>query len=100
MKKHICYSLVILFTVMSLPLQAVGFNETPAVISSQEIQVIDINKADTETLALLKGVGEKRAKAIIAYRELNGEFKSFDDLILVKGIGRQTLERNKERIKL
>ena len=100
MKKHICYSLVILFTVMSLPLQAVGFNETPAVILSQEIQVIDINKADIETLALLKGVGEKRAKAIIAYRELNGEFKSLDDLSHVKGIGQNTLELNKGRIKL
>jgi competence protein ComEA len=100
MKKHICYSLVILFTVMSLPIQAVGFNETPAVISSQEIQVIDINKADIETLALLKGVGEKRAKAIIAYRELNGEFKSLDDLSYVKGIGRRTLELNKGKIKL
>jgi competence protein ComEA len=100
MKKHICYSLVILFTVMSLSLQAEGFNETLAVISSQEIQVIDINKADIETLALLKGVGEKRAKAIIAYRDLNGEFKSFDELSHVKGIGQHTLELNKGRIKL
>jgi competence protein ComEA len=100
MKKHICYCLIILFTAMSLPLQAVGLNETPAVISSQEIQVIDINKADIETLALLKGVGEKRAKAIIAYRELNGVFKSLDDLTHVKGIGQRTLELNKGRIKL
>ena len=100
MKKHICYSLVILFTVMSLPLQAVGFNETLAVISSQEIQVIDINKADIETLALLKGVGEKRAKAIITYRELNGEFKSLEDLKNVKGVGQRTLELNKGMIKL
>jgi competence protein ComEA len=100
MKKHIYYYLIILFTAMSLSLQAVGFNETPAVISSQKIQVIDINKADIETLALLKGVGEKRAKAIIAYRDLNGAFKSLDDLTHVKGIGQRTLEFNKGRIKL
>ncbi|MBA6327429.1 helix-hairpin-helix domain-containing protein [Colwellia sp. MB02u-6] len=100
MKKHICYSLVILFTVMSLPLQALVFNETPAVISSQEIQAIDINKAGMETLALLKGVGAKRAKAIIAYRELNGEFKSLDDLKNVRGVGQRTLDLNKGRIKL
>ncbi|MFT6919044.1 MAG: competence protein ComEA [Cognaticolwellia sp.] len=100
MKKYICYSLVILFMAMSLPLQAAGFNETPAAISSQEIQTIDINTADIETLALLKGVGEKRARAIIAYRELNGEFKSLDELSHVKGIGQHTLELNKGRIKL
>jgi competence protein ComEA len=100
MKKYICYFLVILFTAMSLSLPAAGFNKTPAAISSQEIQVIDINKADIETLALLKGVGEKRARAIIAYRELNGEFKSLDELSHVKGIGQHTLELNKGRIKL
>jgi competence protein ComEA len=100
MKKHICYYLVILFTVMSMPLKAAGLNEMPVAISPQEIRVIDINKADTETLALLKGVGKKRAKAIIAYRELNGAFNSLDDLRNVKGIGQRTLQLNKGRIKL
>ena len=100
MKKHIYYSLIILFTVMSLPLRAAGFNQAPEVISSAEIQVVDINKADIETLVLLKGVGEKRAKAIIAYRESNGQFNSVDDLLNVKGVGAQTLQLNKGRIKL
>jgi competence protein ComEA len=85
---------------MSLPLRAEGFNEASEVISSQEMQVVDINKADIETLALLKGVGEKRAKAIVAYRELNGKFSSIEDLLNVKGIGEQMLQHNKERIKL
>lgn len=100
MKKHICYFLIILFTVMSLPLRAGGFNEAPEVISTQEMQVVDINKADIETLALLKGVGEKRAKAIVAYRELHGGFNAVDDLLNVKGIGEQMLQHNKDRIKL
>lgn len=100
MKKHICYFLTVLFTVMSLSLSAEGLNESPEVISPLEIQVIDVNKADIETLALLKGVGEKKAQAIIAYRELHGDFNSVDDLLNVKGIGEQMLQHNKERIKL
>lgn len=85
---------------MSLPLRAASVNETPAVTATQAIQVVDINKADIDTLALLKGVGEKRAKAIVAYRELHGEFSTVDELLNVKGIGEQMLQLNKERIKL
>nr|WP_277601599.1 ComEA family DNA-binding protein [Colwellia sp. Arc7-635] len=85
---------------MSLPLHAVGLDETSEVTSTQEIYVVDINEADIETLALLKGVGEKRAKAIVAYRELHGKFNSVEDLLNVKGIGQRMLELNKERIKL
>jgi competence protein ComEA len=85
---------------MSLSLSAEGLNESPEVISPLEIQVVDVNKADIETLALLKGVGEKKAQAIIAYRELHGDFNSVDDLLNVKGIGEQMLQHNKERIKL
>jgi competence protein ComEA len=85
---------------MSLSLSAEGLNESPEVISPLEIQVVDVNKADIETLALLKGVGEKKAQAIIAYRELHGDFNSVDDLLNVKGIGEKMLQHNKERIKL
>lgn len=100
MKNHIYYYFIILFTVMSLSVHAVEGNDVPVAVALQDIQVIDINKADIETLTLLKGVGEKRAKAIIAYRELHGKFGSVDDLLNVKGIGEQMLHHNKERIKL
>lgn len=100
MNKHIYYFLIILFNVISLPLYATDTNELPSVTVAEEIQMVDINKADVETLALLKGVGEKRAKAIVAYRELYGEFNSLEDLLNVKGIGEQMLVHNKKRIKL
>lgn len=100
MKSHIYYALIILFTVLSMPLRAAGFNEVPEVVSITEVHVVDINLADIETLALLKGVGEKRAKAIVAYRESNGQFNSVDDLLNVKGVGEHTLQLNKGRIKL
>ena len=100
MKNHIYYALIVLFTVLSMPLRAAGFNEVPEVVATTEVHVVDINLADIETLALLKGVGEKRAKAIVAYRESNGQFNSVDDLLNVKGVGEHTLQLNKGRIKL
>jgi competence protein ComEA len=53
---------------------------------------IDINAADAKTLASIKGVGEKKAEAIIEYREKNGKFNSIDDVLKVKGIGNKLLE--------
>lgn len=100
MKKHIFYFLITLFIALSLPLHAVGLDDVSEVVTTQEIALVDINKADVDTLILLKGVGEKRAKAIVAYRELHGEFTTVDDLLNVKGIGEQMLQHNKERIKL
>jgi len=64
-------------------------------------QPVDINTADAPTLASsLRGVGESKAEAIVAYREANGAFKSADDLVKVKGIGEKTLELNREFILL
>lgn len=37
---------------------------------------VNINSADAKALAGLKGIGPKRAQAIVAYREKNGNFKS------------------------
>ncbi|GAM70985.1 DNA uptake protein [Vibrio ishigakensis] len=62
---------------------------------------VNINTATSEELAaMLVGVGQKKAEHIVAFRELNGEFKSADDLKLVKGIGQATVDKNRERIEL
>ena len=62
---------------------------------------VDINTADAATLAaVLDGVGEAKAEAIIAYREEHGPFESVDELAEVKGIGLKTLEKNRDRITL
>ena len=62
---------------------------------------VDINSAKAEVLAeTLTGVGLKRAEDIVAFREDNGPFKSIDDLVLVKGIGASTVEKNRDRISL
>ena len=62
-------------------------------------EVVNINTADKESLMLaIKGVSEKRAEAIIAYREENGPFKSVEELSEVKGIGSATIESNYENL--
>jgi competence protein ComEA len=60
---------------------------------------IDINTADAQTIAdNMKGVGLKKAQAIVAYRTNNGPYKSLDELVSVKGIGSKTLSRNRDAI--
>lgn len=60
---------------------------------------VNINSADATTLATaIQGVGEKRAQAIVAYREANGPFKSVDDLVLVQGVGPKILEENRSSL--
>lgn len=62
---------------------------------------ININTADKETLmSVIKGVGEKKAEAIIMYREENGEFKSIDELVNVKGIGQGIIDKHKEQLSI
>jgi competence protein ComEA len=48
---------------------------------------LDINKASKEELIAVKGIGEKKAERIIAYRAEHGKFKSLEELKNVKGIG-------------
>ncbi|WP_150138719.1 ComEA family DNA-binding protein [Candidatus Enterovibrio escicola] len=61
---------------------------------------VNINSASEKELMLsLKGIGKKKAKAIIDYRKKHGQFKAVEDLIKVKGIGEKLIEKNKQRIR-
>jgi competence protein ComEA len=68
-------------------------------ISKPVSALVNINTADEETLvAELKGIGIKRAKAILAYRNEHGPFKSIDDLVKIKGISQRIVDQNREKI--
>lgn len=82
---------------------------TPAVESTApagkasvaQAATVNINSADVEELQKsLKGIGKVKAQAIIDYRTANGPFTSVDQLLEVKGIGKGTLDKNRDRISL
>ena len=74
----------------------VSISSTEAVSSSSE--KVNINTATLEELMTLTDIGEKKARAIIDYREKNGRFLSADDLTSVEGIGSSTVDKNRNRI--
>lgn len=60
---------------------------------------VNINAATAEQIATeLKGIGNAKAEAIVAYRTEHGAFKSADDLVMVKGVGEKTVAANRENI--
>ena len=62
---------------------------------------VNINTADAPTLSReLKGIGMKRAEAIVEYRRKFGPFKSADELAQVKGIGPSAIQKNREFIRI
>lgn len=62
---------------------------------------VNINTASPEDLTRhLKGVGPVKAKAIVAYRNQYGKFRTVGELADVKGIGTKTVERLRPLIRL
>lgn len=62
---------------------------------------VNINTADAKTIGeALSGIGQKKAEAIVKYRETKGAFKTAEDLVNVDGIGVKTVEKIKNDILL
>ena len=56
---------------------------------AQVVKKINLNNANAETLAqAMKGIGVKRAEAIVKHRQEQGAFKSLTELGDVKGLGK------------
>lgn len=63
--------------------------------------IVNINNATAaEIQDKLVGIGAKKAQAIIDYREKNGKFINIEQLTEVSGIGKATLDKNRDRIVL
>lgn len=61
-------------------------------------KLVNINTAGVKELSTLTGIGKAKAQKIIDYREANGGFKSIDEIMKVKGIGKATYEKFKANI--
>lgn len=62
-------------------------------------QTLDLNAATApELAAALSGIGEKKAAAIVSYRDTIGAFQSVEQLTEVSGIGPKLLESNRDKL--
>ena len=86
-----------------------NINETETVVTGNsenytteqsKDKTININKAGTEELQNLNGIGAGLSKNIVEYREENGKFKQIEDLMNVPGIGENKFNKIKEQIKV
>lgn len=59
---------------------------------------LNINTADAKQIATFLGIPEADGAAIVRYRDANGNFKSWEDLVKVPGIDAKKFEAKKDRI--
>jgi competence protein ComEA len=81
--------------VFAAVLAATGLGGAPGAARADER--VDLNRATAAELAELPGIGDAKARAIIAHRDAT-PFRSVDDLRQVKGIGDQLLEQLRDKV--
>lgn len=100
MKLNLLLSLLCFIT---LPFNAQAISPKLAKTSASEVPIVkqvNLNTADVKTLSKsIKGIGKKRAEAIIKYREAHGKFKTVNDLAQVPGFGPKFVNTHADEIK-
>ncbi len=89
MKANLLAALLSLF-VVSIPVHSANMKAsfTAQSVEQKGSSKINLNQADAKTLSKsMKGIGLKRAAAIVKYREDHGKFKTVEDLAQVRGFG-------------
>lgn len=70
--------------------------------TEQNVRNLNLVNLNTATAAEIQdklvGIGAKKAQAIVEYREKHGKFISVEQVTEVSGIGKATLDKNRDRI--
>ena len=61
---------------------------------------LDLNTATVEELQQLPGVGAEMAKAIVNFRQKSGPFRRVEELLAIRGITKQRLEKIRPYVKI
>jgi competence protein ComEA len=72
----------------------------PAFAAEKLSGVVNVNTASAEQLTLLPGIGDARAREIVAARQKQGGFKRVEDLLAIKGIGEASLAKLRPYVSL
>lgn len=81
-----------LFSALALGL-ALAAAAPPALAAGKLSGVVNLNTASAQQLTLLPGIGDARAREIVAARQKQGGFKRVEDLLAIKGIGEASLAK-------
>lgn len=68
--------------------------------AKQDDGKVNINTATESELMTLPGIGESKARSILAWREANGNFTQIEDLMKVEGIKDGVFSKIKDSVKL
>jgi competence protein ComEA len=99
MKKVFGIVLVLFCLTVAAPaVRATAAEPTRAV--AVEVAKVNINAATAKELQGLPGIGQVTAERIVAHRAEKGKFKSTNDLLKVKGVGKKSLEKIRELISI
>ncbi len=95
-------SIVLGVAVLGLVASGVCLAAPPAPVAEQAaaMKKINLNTAGVKGLQTLPSIGKVTAENIVAYRTEKGPFVSVEDLSKVKGIGKKTLEKIRQRVTL
>ena len=93
--------LIMFWLLLSWPVVAASVPRPGPPDPAATVPRININTANAEALdEALVGIGPSKARAIVAWRQQNGPFRSLAQLEEVKGLGPAFVARNKGRMVL